>query len=101
MRLASICDVAPQHKVEPWRQYDVARGPRVRIRRRRDGVKREQPHCLLTREVKTDERQDFFCDFRPVCCVLPQEISELRFQLAAPRLPCFQVRCLFLCCTCK
>jgi hypothetical protein len=49
-------------------------------------------HGLLTREVKADEGQDLFCDLCAVRCVLPEEVRELRLQLATPRLPCFQVR---------
>ena len=49
-------------------------------------------HYWVTREVEADERQDFFCDLGPVRRVLPEEVGELRLQLAAPRLPRFQVR---------
>jgi hypothetical protein len=50
-------------------------------------------HGLATREVKTDERQDLFCDLGAVRRALPEEVGQLRLQLSAPRLARFQVRC--------
>ena len=63
-----------------------------------DGVKRErgEMHGLATREVKTDERQDLFCDLGAVRRALPEEVGQLRLQLSAPRLARFQVRCVVL-----
>ena len=66
----------------------------MRIRGRRDGVKREQPHGLLTREVKPDEGQDLFRDLGPVRRVLPQYFwKQLLLQIAPPRLARFMVCC--------
>ena len=57
-------------------------------------MKREQPHCLLTREVESDEGQDLLCDFRPVRRVFPQYFwKHLLLQLASPRLARFMVCC--------
>ena len=49
---------------------------------------------LLTWEVKPDEGQDLFCDFRPVRKVLPEDVGkQLLLQLAASRLARFMVCC--------
>ena len=51
-------------------------------------------HYWVTREVEPDERQDLFCDFRPVRRVFPQYFwKHLLLQLASPRLARFMVCC--------